>query len=72
MDLSERRAKSVATFLSGQNIALNRLKTAWYGESQPKFGNDTEENKAKNRRVEFAIYANEQMKEKAKSQATGQ
>jgi outer membrane protein OmpA-like peptidoglycan-associated protein len=72
MQLSQRRAESVAAFLSGNNIATNRLKTAWYGESQPKVGNDTEENKAKNRRVEFAIYANEQMKEKAQSQSTGQ
>jgi outer membrane protein OmpA-like peptidoglycan-associated protein len=66
MGLSERRAKSVAAYLQAQNIASNRIKTAWYGQTQPKVANDTEANRAHNRRVEFAIYANEQMKEKAK------
>jgi outer membrane protein OmpA-like peptidoglycan-associated protein len=67
MKLSQRRAESVASYLRSQSIASGRLKTAWYGESQPKFSNDNEANMAKNRRVEFAIYANEQMKEKAKT-----
>lgn len=66
MQLSEKRAQAVADFLNAQNISSSRLKTAWYGESQPKVPNDSEANLAKNRRVEFAIYANEQMKEKAK------
>lgn len=69
MSLSERRAKSVSDYLQSQNINTSRLKTAWYGESQPKFSNDTPQNMAKNRRVEFAIYATEQLKEKAQSQA---
>ncbi len=68
MTLSEKRTESVADYLKTQGIAATRLKTAWYGESQPKVDNDTEANRAKNRRVEFAIYANEQMKEKAKTE----
>ena len=32
----------------------------WYGEEQPKYPND-EANRAKNRRVELAIYANDDM-----------
>ena len=64
--LSEKRAKAVADFLSANNIAANRLKTAWYGESQPKVANDTEANRSQNRRVEFAIYANEKMVDDAK------
>ena len=71
MDLSERRAKSVAAFLQAQNVSATRIKTAWYGENQPKAPNDTEANMAQNRRVEFAIYANEAAIEKAKQQ-TGQ
>jgi outer membrane protein OmpA-like peptidoglycan-associated protein len=67
MDLSERRAKSVSTYLASKDVKENRLKTKWYGETQPKFPNDTEANKAQNRRVEFAIYANEKMIEEAKS-----
>lgn len=70
-ELSEKRAKAVSAFLKDLGIADNRLKTAWYGESQPKFANDTPENMAKNRRVEFAIYANEKMKAEAAKEATG-
>jgi outer membrane protein OmpA-like peptidoglycan-associated protein len=66
MKLSQRRATSVSNYLQTQNVSASRTKTAWYGESQPKFPNDSDANLAKNRRVEFAIYANESMKEKAK------
>lgn len=66
MVLSERRAKAVAAYLETQNVDSSRIKTAWYGENQPKYPNDTEVNRAQNRRVEFAIYANEAMIEKAK------
>lgn len=69
MTLSEERAKSVAAYLQQQGVAASRIKTAWYGENQPKAPNDTEANKAQNRRVEFAIYANEKMIEEAKKQA---
>ena len=68
MDLSERRAKAVAAFLQTKNVTQSRIKTAWYGENQPKVSNDTETNKAQNRRVEFAIYANEALIEKAKKE----
>lgn len=67
--LSKKRAQSVAEFLTQQSIAGNRIRTAWYGEDQPKFDNNSDENKAKNRRVEFAIYANEKMVESAKKEA---
>jgi outer membrane protein OmpA-like peptidoglycan-associated protein len=71
MNLSEQRAKAVANFLQARNISPSRIKTAWYGEAQPKFPNDTEANKAQNRRVEFAIYANEALIEKAKKETRG-
>ncbi len=66
MALSEQRAKSVAGYLESQGVAVNRIKTAWYGETQPKFPNDTKDHMAQNRRVEFAIYANESLIEKAR------
>ena len=69
MNLSEKRAKSVAEYLKDQNIAATRLKTAWYGLTQPKYPNDSDANRAKNRRVEFAIYANEKMIDEAKKEA---
>lgn len=69
MQLSEKRAKAVADFLRQQNVSSSRLKTAWYGESQPKEPNTSDANMAKNRRVEFAIYANEQMIQQSKAEA---
>jgi len=66
MALSERRAKAVATYLETQNVNASRVKTASYAATQPKFPNNTEANRSQNRRVEFAIYANEAMIDKAK------
>lgn len=68
-DLSRRRATSVATYLKGEDIKSQRIITKYYGESQPKYSNDTEEDRSKNRRVEFAIYANEKMVNDAKKEA---
>lgn len=69
MNLSKRRAESVANFLRNKNLQESRIRTAAYGESQPKFPNDSDANMAKNRRVEFAIYANEKMKKEAEKEA---
>ncbi len=69
MDLSKRRASQVATYLQEEDIRNQRILTKWYGESQPKYSNDTEDDRSKNRRVEFAIYANEKMVNDAKKEA---
>lgn len=53
LDLSQRRAKSVRTYLISKGIAGTRLTTAGYGESRPKVANDTPANKQINRRIEF-------------------
>jgi outer membrane protein OmpA-like peptidoglycan-associated protein len=66
MNLSQKRAEAVSAFLQSNGVAATRLQTKWYGESQPKYANDGEENRQKNRRVELAVYANDQMKTKAK------
>jgi outer membrane protein OmpA-like peptidoglycan-associated protein len=65
MRVSEARAKAVADFFKQQGIEASRLQEKWYGESQPKYPNDTEENRVKNRRVELAVVANEEMKKQA-------
>jgi len=57
--LSERRAKSAASFLIGEGVAPGRLRSTGRGESEPIASNDTEGGQAQNRRVEVAIYANE-------------
>ncbi|HVI44102.1 MAG TPA: OmpA family protein [Chitinophaga sp.] len=69
MGLSERRTNSVVAFLKGQGVAANRIQGFWYGKSQPKASNDTEEGRAQNRRVEFSIFANDKMKSEAKKEA---
>jgi outer membrane protein OmpA-like peptidoglycan-associated protein len=51
--LSERRAKAVLDFFVSQGIAADRLTAEGYGESRPAYSNDTEESRAKNRRVEL-------------------
>jgi outer membrane protein OmpA-like peptidoglycan-associated protein len=67
MDLSRRRAETVADFLASQGISRSRLMTEAFGESQPKYPNDSEENRSQNRRVELAIYANDEMKAEARA-----
>ncbi|MEX0275397.1 MAG: OmpA family protein [Flavobacteriaceae bacterium] len=63
--LSQQRAESVTTYLTAKGIDAARLTTKWYGETQPRATNDTSEGKAKNRRVELAIVANEELKQEA-------
>ncbi|MBS1496606.1 MAG: OmpA family protein [Bacteroidetes bacterium] len=69
MKLSERRANAVGDYLKAAGVATSRFTIKWYGESQPKVDNSTPENRALNRRVEFAITANDKMKADAKAEA---
>lgn len=65
--LSERRASAVADYTVGLGVDRSRIQTRGYGEEQPVADNDTEANRAQNRRVEVAIFANEDLVEKAES-----
>ena len=69
LKLSQRRAMAVGDELKRDGLAPNRLTVKWYGETQPKADNTTAEGKASNRRVGFAITANEKMKAEAKAEA---
>ncbi len=54
LDLSKRRAASVAKVLSGEfKIAAERFKTDGLGDTKPVASNDKAEGRAMNRRVEF-------------------
>ncbi len=53
--LSKRRANSVMTYMLEKKIPTSRMISQGYGESKPLYPNDTDENKAKNRRVELKI-----------------
>jgi len=63
--LSEKRAASVAAFLTSNAVLSPRIKTIGYGPNQPLVDNDTPENRSLNRRVEIAIYANDKLKKAA-------
>jgi outer membrane protein OmpA-like peptidoglycan-associated protein len=69
-NLSEQRAAAVSSYLYSKGIASNRLKSVGFGETLPKYQNETESGRAQNRRVEFLITANEKMKAEAEKQAT--
>jgi len=68
--LSEKRAASVSSYILGKGIASARIATKGFGETSPKFTNETEEGRAHNRRVDFLIVANEEMKAEANQQAS--
>jgi outer membrane protein OmpA-like peptidoglycan-associated protein len=67
LELSRRRAQSVANYLASLQVAPTRFTIMGYGESQPIASNEAEEGRAANRRVEFAIVANDKLKQVAKS-----
>lgn len=58
--LSERRAQSAARYLMQQNIEYSRISTEGRGETEPIADNSTEAGQQENRRIEVAIYANEE------------
>ena len=75
-NLSEQRAYTVASYLSGYGIsssrviiATSRLTTIGFGETLPKYSNNTVDGQSQNRRVEFLVSANEKMKEDAAKEA---
>lgn len=66
--LSEQRAASVKNYLAGKGISVARFTTKGFGIADPIADNATVEGRSKNRRVEFAIVANEKMVEDAKKE----
>ena len=61
LSLSERRAAAVKSYLVAQGVSSSRMFTMGVGEKEPVASNDTDAGRAENRRVEFAITANEEM-----------
>ena len=55
MDLSKRRANSVANFLNSRGVPPQRLLTQGRGEREPRADNSTEAGRQLNRRVEMII-----------------
>lgn len=68
LKLSDQRAAAVKGYLTKKGLAASRFTTKGMGESDPIESNDTDAGRSKNRRVEFAITANEKMVEDAKKE----
>ena len=69
LDLSRRRAAAVANYLTSRGVPAARIATSGRGETEPIAPNDNDADRQKNRRVEVAISAGDQMKAQAKAQA---
>jgi peptidoglycan-associated lipoprotein len=55
MRLGQDRAEAVRLYLNGKGVALNRMSTISYGDSQPVAPNKTKEGRSKNRRVVIIV-----------------
>lgn len=67
LTLSQKRADAVKAYLASKGLVESRFKTSGLGIADPIASNETPEGKAQNRRVEFAITANDKMVQDAKS-----
>ena len=56
--LSQRRAQSVADYLTSQGVSSYRLRNTGRGETEPLASNASASGRQQNRRVEVAIFAN--------------
>jgi len=55
LELSKKRAQSVMDYLQKSGIEASRLTSKGYGETKPVAKNDSEENRQKNRRIEWRV-----------------
>ncbi|WP_333599982.1 OmpA family protein [Flavobacterium sp.] len=69
LNLSNQRAASVKAYLAGKGLSSARFTTTGLGIADPIATNDTPEGRSQNRRVEFAITANDKMVQDAKKEA---
>lgn len=63
-NLSEQRASSAAAILSANGVPRDRIRTSGRGELEPISENETEAGRQLNRRVEVAIFASEEYRER--------
>lgn len=65
MKLSQQRADAVSAILKANSVSRNRLTILGYGEKNPVTDNVSDAGREQNRRVEFAIVANDKLKKQA-------
>lgn len=68
LKLSGERAASVRSYLTNRGLSSSRFQTTGLGIADPIASNETVEGRSQNRRVEFAITANEKMIQEAKKE----
>jgi len=66
--LSEERSQRVRNYLAIKGVDTDRMESLGRGEDNPIADNTTETGRAQNRRVEIAIFANEEMKKAAENE----
>jgi outer membrane protein OmpA-like peptidoglycan-associated protein len=69
LTLSQKRAESVKNYLTSNGLLSSRFKITGLGIADPIATNDTADGRTQNRRVEFAILANDKMVQDAKKEA---
>ena len=69
LTLSQKRAEAVKNYLSSNGLVGSRFKITGMGIADPIATNETPEGRTQNRRVEFAIMANDKMVQDAKKEA---
>ena len=69
--LSERRAQSVVDYLVANGIQENEIEWEGRGQHEPRYPNDSEENRARNRRVEITFATRESRTEQIRVSPDG-
>ncbi|MFD2909713.1 OmpA family protein [Flavobacterium ardleyense] len=69
LNLSTQRAAAVKSYLATKGLVMSRFNAVGMGEAEPIATNDTDAGRAQNRRVEFAIVANDKMVQDAEKEA---
>ena len=55
LELSRKRAQAVVEYLVSKGVPRSKVQAKGFGSSAPKYDNDTEDGRRKNRRVECSI-----------------
>jgi len=69
--LSERRAQSVVDYLIARGLDRDQIVARGYGELEPRFSNDTEESRSRNRRVEISFVTEQSQTERIRVSPDG-
>jgi hypothetical protein len=72
MKLSQQRADAVAAVLKANSVSRSRLTILGYGEKNPLADNVSDSGREQNRRVEFAIVANDKLKKQSAKNVVAQ